>query len=339
MWLTTDKLVSYYGNKYGSFWWQQRIIKLKLLHCIIKYIHSCPVYTLYSTVPWHHKVHIYLEYHSVCPLVRIGTPTPSLPLASGPPSPDPKGGGGVHIRLRGRRQSQFRRLKKKHSTLSTQCMAPRKYWMIVLLYRGPGCFTVVWFGSFPTPPPLTLSNLSLLHSLSVCRRSSLPTGGGGRWWRRSQSIRRRDSLVLYKRETYTFELLYTTQVLRCKKYGPTHRVAITDFWLTFHRGGKIITLFTITDEVASIRSTWEGRYTTPVSSPPLFVLCGPPFATGGVILPRSCMFVCLSRVAQRWNYHHHFGTWLRSNFSWKPLQMRSCFQQWWKASVLTNVKE
>jgi hypothetical protein len=24
-----------------------------------------------------HKVHIYLEYHSVCPLVGIGTPTPS----------------------------------------------------------------------------------------------------------------------------------------------------------------------------------------------------------------------------------------------------------------------
>jgi hypothetical protein len=28
--------------------------------------------------PVRHKVHINLEYHSVCPLVGIGTPTPKL---------------------------------------------------------------------------------------------------------------------------------------------------------------------------------------------------------------------------------------------------------------------
>ncbi len=104
MWLTTDKLVPYYGKKYGSFLWHQRIIKVKLLHCIIKYICCCPVYTLYSTLP------------------------------------------------------------------------PRKYWM---LYRGPGCLSVVWFGSSPPPPPSPVSNLSLLHCLPVCRRSTLPTGEGG----------------------------------------------------------------------------------------------------------------------------------------------------------------
>ncbi len=34
-----------------------------------------------------HKVHMYLEYHSVCPLVRIGTPLTPLPQASLSPPP------------------------------------------------------------------------------------------------------------------------------------------------------------------------------------------------------------------------------------------------------------
>jgi hypothetical protein len=43
-----------------------------------------------------HKVHIYLEYHSVCPLVRIGTPPLPLPRAS-VSTPGTKGG--RHTRL------------------------------------------------------------------------------------------------------------------------------------------------------------------------------------------------------------------------------------------------
>jgi hypothetical protein len=39
-----------------------------------------------------HKVHIYLEYHSVCPLVRIGTPPTPSPLASVSLPSEPKGG-------------------------------------------------------------------------------------------------------------------------------------------------------------------------------------------------------------------------------------------------------
>jgi hypothetical protein len=34
-----------------------------------------------------HKVHIYQEYNSVCPLVGIGTPPPPLPQASVYPPP------------------------------------------------------------------------------------------------------------------------------------------------------------------------------------------------------------------------------------------------------------
>ena len=48
-----------------------------------------------------HKIHIYLEYHSVCPLVQIGTPPP-----------EPKKGGHTCLRLRGWGE-------KKPSTLST----------------------------------------------------------------------------------------------------------------------------------------------------------------------------------------------------------------------------
>ncbi len=66
-----------------------------------------------------HKVRIDKECHSVCPLVGIGTlPTPLSP-ASVPLPPEP-GGGGAHSPA-GERvgESQFRRLKKKLSTLPT----------------------------------------------------------------------------------------------------------------------------------------------------------------------------------------------------------------------------
>ncbi len=67
-------------------------------------------------------LYVYLEYHSVCPLVRIGTPPPPLPQASVYP-PEPKvrayspAGEGVG-------GSQFGRLEKKPSTLSTLWLNP-----------------------------------------------------------------------------------------------------------------------------------------------------------------------------------------------------------------------
>ncbi len=53
--------------------------------------------------------YVYLECHSVLPLVRIETP-----------HQEPKGGGGVHTHLRVR-ESQFGRLEEKLSTLSILC--------------------------------------------------------------------------------------------------------------------------------------------------------------------------------------------------------------------------
>ncbi len=44
-----------------------------------------------------HKVQIYLEYHSVCPLVLTGTPPTPVPLAGVSPQKNQRGG---HTRLR-----------------------------------------------------------------------------------------------------------------------------------------------------------------------------------------------------------------------------------------------
>jgi hypothetical protein len=63
-------------------------------------------------------VHIYKEYHSVCPLVGIGTLPPPLSPASMPLPPEPKGG--AHSPAgKGLGESQFRRLGEKLSTLPT----------------------------------------------------------------------------------------------------------------------------------------------------------------------------------------------------------------------------
>ncbi len=66
-----------------------------------------------------HKVLIYTEHHSVCPLVGIGTPPTPLPQASVPSPPEPKGGGAHSPAAKGVGESQFRRLEKKLSTLPT----------------------------------------------------------------------------------------------------------------------------------------------------------------------------------------------------------------------------
>jgi hypothetical protein len=66
-------------------------------------------------------MHIYKEYHSICPFVEIGTPPPLLPQASVPLPPEPKGGGAQLPAGEGMGEYQFRRLEKKLSTLPTLC--------------------------------------------------------------------------------------------------------------------------------------------------------------------------------------------------------------------------
>jgi hypothetical protein len=66
---------------------------------------------------------------------------------------------------------------------------------------------VIWLLS---PPPL-FSPVSLFLSLPVCRRSSLLMGDGGWGWGRTQILRRRQSLVLYK----SFNTLLLRVYLTC----------------------------------------------------------------------------------------------------------------------------
>ena len=67
------------------------------------------------------KYHIFTEYHSVCPLVGIGTLPPPLSLASVPLPPGPKGERAHSPAGEGLGEFQFRRLEKKLSTLPTLC--------------------------------------------------------------------------------------------------------------------------------------------------------------------------------------------------------------------------
>ncbi len=70
--------------------------------------------------PRKHTVHMCLEYHSICPLVRIGTPYPLSCKRVFTPSLAPKEG--VHLPAgEGVGESQFGRLEKKPGTISTLC--------------------------------------------------------------------------------------------------------------------------------------------------------------------------------------------------------------------------
>jgi hypothetical protein len=91
-----------------------------------------------------HKVHIYLEYLSVSPLVGIGTPP--LPLSRKQvctPPPEPKGGGANSPAVEGVGESQFGRLEKRPSTLST-------LWFRVTAGFSALPFDNIWFGGNTT---------------------------------------------------------------------------------------------------------------------------------------------------------------------------------------------
>jgi hypothetical protein len=71
-----------------------------------------------------HKVLIYIEHHSVCPLFGIGTPTPFAAGECSLPPPRTKGQrvGGAHSpAAKGVGESQFRRLWRKSLALCLLC--------------------------------------------------------------------------------------------------------------------------------------------------------------------------------------------------------------------------
>ncbi len=71
------------------------------------------IFFLFSELYNNHKVLIYIEHHSLCPLVRIGTPPPLQPQVSVPSPPGPKGGGAHSPAAKGVGESQFQRLEKR----------------------------------------------------------------------------------------------------------------------------------------------------------------------------------------------------------------------------------
>jgi hypothetical protein len=89
---------------------------------------------------FHHKVHTYIEYHSVCPLVGIGTLPPPLSPASVPLPPEPKGGGHNRLQVRGwgspnsddwRRSLALCLLCAFHNILIIIFSAIKSFWMYV----------------------------------------------------------------------------------------------------------------------------------------------------------------------------------------------------------------
>ncbi len=85
------------------------------------------------------------------------------------------------------------------TSLYTLSAVGREYWVI---YRGPGFLAVLWFGSSPTPFPLSFRSASCLSfSVFLCVADQAcwrPTGERGRGWARSRIIRPQESLVFYK---------------------------------------------------------------------------------------------------------------------------------------------
>ncbi len=67
-----------------------------------------------------------------------------------------------------------------------------------MINRGPGFLAVVWFDSSPTPSPLSRQQVVSLSQSSCVSPIELTDGRGGRGWGRSQNIRKRECLILYK---------------------------------------------------------------------------------------------------------------------------------------------
>jgi hypothetical protein len=83
-----------------------------------------------------------------------------------------------------------------------------------IIHRGSGFLAIVWFGSSPTPFPLSHEQVVSLSDFQ-CVADSPVELTDGRGWARSQIIRPLDSLALYK----SFRTLCT--VVTCRRLNTT----------------------------------------------------------------------------------------------------------------------
>jgi hypothetical protein len=97
-----------------------------------------------------------------------------------------------------------------------------------MIYRGPGFLAVVWFGSSPTPSPVS-KFLSLSH-LPVCRQSSFLTGEESwRGWARSQIIiLPGESLALYKPSVLS--AFKESAAVNVHRYSKLHIFNVEPLW-------------------------------------------------------------------------------------------------------------
>jgi hypothetical protein len=115
------------------------------LHEFIKFIyHNIFIVFGFFADTFHHKVHTYIEYHSVCPLVGIGTLPPPLSPASVPLPPEPKGGGHNRLQVRGwgspnsddwRKSLALCLLCAFHNILTTIFSAIKSFMDVCVVYR------------------------------------------------------------------------------------------------------------------------------------------------------------------------------------------------------------
>ncbi len=96
----------------------------------------------------------------------------------------------------------------------------------------PSCGRMIRLLAHPLLPPLpSCCRLSLFLTLPVCRRSSLPTGEGGRVWARNQIVRPRESMALHKSFNTLFCWLLRREKLVHKwkvSFIITHKICKTD---------------------------------------------------------------------------------------------------------------
>ncbi len=181
--------------------------------CAFPHQADCQTNSDHDPISHSNKVHTHKEYHSVCPLVRIGTIPPPLSPASVPLPPVSKGGGAHSRAGEGLGEFQFKRLEKKLGTrptlwsfhfpipfwswwmfnwlmtTSTFLSSPVTIYKSIDLYRTelPRC-RMIWLLPHPLPPPSPVSMLYRRHRGKTPRkRDNLQKG---REWGRC--------LVLYK---------------------------------------------------------------------------------------------------------------------------------------------
>ncbi len=99
----------------------------------------------------------------------------------------------------------------------------REYWMI---FRGPSFLAVVWFGSWPTPLPLSLQQIVSLSQFSWVSPVELTEGRG---WGRSQTSDHGKALSSINHSN-SLATINVGEVIWCWGAGPYHRYRISYNW-------------------------------------------------------------------------------------------------------------